>query len=243
MKKPYFFLLLIFLALFSCRQAKKITPDIELPGDSSLAPASFPDLKTYRGLFVVGRNRLSFRECDHPEKDFSVNDSTGKMKELYKTVFFHSPAFPFEYVYVEVKGEISAGSDTDLQKGFDSVITIKEVLTFEQKNYQNSCIPYDFWALGNDWSLQISQRESIMVFKDYSAVRAYVFEYFPPKNQNDEVFTYASNNYAAQASIKSVIKKEICFEDSSKNEFQYSVSVLINGKRFSGCAIKGSSVQ
>jgi uncharacterized membrane protein len=80
------------------------------------------------------------------------------------------------------------------------------------------------------------------VLKDFSSDMVYVFEYFPPKNTGDDVFTYASNNYAMQASIKAVIKKEDC-TDSSNNQFQYSASVIVNGKRYSGCAIKGSSIQ
>jgi uncharacterized membrane protein len=182
---------------------------------------------------------LSFRECDHPERDFAVIDSTGKMKDLYKAVFLHSPAFLYEYVYVEVKGKISVASDADASRGFDSVITVEDVLTFEQKNYQNSCIPYDFWALGKDWSLQVSEKEEMLVLKDFSTMKVYVFEYFPPKNQNDEMFTYAANNYAAGAAIKAVIKKEVCTEESSQSEFQYSARVIVNGKVFRGCAIKG----
>ena len=217
-------------------------PDVSQSVDTSATIPSSQG-KTFKGLFVVGKKILSFRECDHPEKDFAVIDSTGKMKELYHAVFLHSPAFPYEYVYVEVKGKISAAPDSIVQKGFDSIITVSKVLTFEQKNYQNSCIPYNFWALGKDWSLQVSEKENIIVLKDFNAMKVYVFEYFAPVKQGDNMVTYASNNYAAGAAIKARIKKEACTEDSSKNGFQYSATVIINGKVFSGCAIKGSAAQ
>jgi len=241
MKIPAFIVLsFVVLVQAGCKPEKKVTPEATMQEDTTSTSITSSD-KTYRGLFVVGKKVLSFRRCDQPDKDLAVIDSTGQMKELYKKVFLHSPAFPYEYVYVEVKGEIDPSDELMKVKEFDSVLTVKKIVTFEQKNYLNSCIPYDFWGLGKDWSLQVSAREGIIVFKDYSLLRAYVFEYFPPKDQNDDVVTYASNNYAAQVSIKSVIRKEECAGDSLKSEFQYSASVLINGRRYSGCAIKGSS--
>jgi uncharacterized membrane protein len=246
MKYLLFFSLLLLSALSSCKHAKKITPDVAMESDSSQQnigsnPSKDDNGRVFSGLFVVGRNVLSFRECDHSERDFAVVDSTGEMKQLYKTVFLHSPAFPYEYVYVQVRGELAPASESLSVQGFDSVLTVEKVLTFEQKNYQNSCIPYDFWVLGDNWSLQISMKEGVLVLKDFSSMMVYVFEYFPPANRDDEVITYASNNYAMQASIKAEIRKEPC-HDVANNQFQYSASVLVNGKRYSGCAIKGNSL-
>jgi len=237
-------LLLLCLLLLSCKHDKKITPDVT-SGPDSLTENNGSNLnevesgRVFSGLFVVGKNVLSFRECNHAERDFAVADSTGQMKKLYKTVFLHSPAFPYEYVYVKLRGEISSASESLKAQGFDSLITVKKVLTFEQKNYQNSCIPYEFWALGDQWSLQISMKEGVLVMKDYASMMVYVFEYFPPKNMNDELITYLSNNYAMQASIKVTIRKQEC-TDSSGNKFQYMASVIVNGKKYSGCAIKGT---
>jgi uncharacterized membrane protein len=246
MKTAILVSLLLLAAFFdACKREKKVLPDIQMPGDSTISEGANVNSgsKTFKGLFVVGRKLLSFRECDHPEKDLAVNDSTGKMKELYKAALLHSPAFPYEYVYVEVEGKTSVASAEDVKLGFDSLLTVTNVLTFEQKNYQNSCIPYDFWALGENWSLQISEKEGILVLKDFSAMNVFVFEYFPPRNQNDEVFTYTANNYAAGTAIKATIRMESCFEESSRNGFQYSATVIINGRSYHGCAIKGAAPQ
>ena len=235
------------LVILSCKQSKKITPDVSMPADSSGVSSneqavSETDGRIFKGLFVVGKSLLSFRECGKTDLDYAVADSTGKMRELYKALFLHSPAFPYEYVYVELNGEMKPADASLQSQGFDSILMVYKVLTFEQKNFQNSCIPYDFWALGDEWSLQISITEGVMVLKDFQMMQVYVFEYFPPINKGDEVFTYSSNNYAMQASIKAVIRKESC-ADASGNQFQYSASVLLNGKRYQGCAIKGNSVQ
>jgi len=241
------YLICICFLVLSCSHEKKITPDVasadqSLNGAGESSPNENASEKIFKGLFVVGKNGLSFRECEHPEKDFLVADSTLQLKQLYKSVFLHTPAFPNEYVYVEVRGELSAASESMKTQGIDSILTVKKVLTIEQKNYENSCIPYDFWAIGSNWSLQISMKEGVMVLKDLSEMKVYVFEYFPPKTDNDEVFTYSSNNYAMQASIKAVITKQSC-TDSSGNQSPYSASVLVNGKRYSGCAVQGTSIK
>ena len=228
------------LFVLSCRNEKKVLPPISDYKDSSSRSHSTAD-RTLKGLFVVGKNIRSFRSCDDPDKNYFVIDSTDQMVDLYKTMFLNSPAFPYEYVYVEVKGSVKPPSSEMISMGFDSVITVKDVLTFEQKNYRNTCIPYDFWALGNDpsWSLQVSEKEDIIALKDYTNNTVYLFEYFSPRIVNDEIFTYNSNNYANQTSISAVFKKQPCHEGDRNDQYEYSVSVIINGKKYSGCGIKG----
>ncbi|MEO5674933.1 MAG: hypothetical protein ABIQ74_09820 [Chitinophagales bacterium] len=236
-------MLWLFPVLFiSCRNNKMEESGINKLGDTVAAYPSFQNsgYKTFKGLFVSGKNMLTFRICDHPERDLAVMDSTGKMKDMYKAVFLHTPAFPYEFVYVEVKGTLSEADEESRKRGYDSMIIVNEVLAFEQKNYQNSCIPYDFWILGKDWSLQISENEQVLVLKDFTTMKVYVFEYFPPKKSSEELFTYASNNYASGAAIKTVIRKEAC-TDSSGNAFQYSATAVVNGKVYRGCAIKGTN--
>ena len=234
----------LLLLLLSCQQQeKKETPDVGKQ-EEDLSPIP-KQQKTYRGLFVVGKNMHSFRNCQDPDNNFWVDDTTGRMDELYHTMSENSPVFPYEYVYVEVKASASEAPSEIAAKGFDSILTVKEILTFEQKNYLNTCIPYDFWAIGagSGWSLQVSEKEGIIALKDYTAGRVYLFEYFSPKVVNDEVFTYHSNNYANQTAISAVFKKTPCADNVSGNEYSFSAYVIINGKRYSGCAIRGSKQQ
>jgi uncharacterized membrane protein len=240
----YFLLLVSASLIFSCNHEKKQPPGKAFTKDT-IETKQTESLKRYKGLFVSGKNMLSFRNCDNADINYFVIDSTHQMANLYKTMFMSTPAFPYEYVYVEIKGSAEDSPPEIAAKGFDSIIRVDEILTFEQKNYRNACIPYDFWALGNqpNWSLQVSEKEGILALKDYSNNEVYLFEYFAPKVVNDEVFTYNSNNYANQTSITAIFKKQACGDGVSNNQYQYSVSVLINGKRYTGCAIRGSSGQ
>src|SRR5215467_1991744 len=96
-----YFLLLVLLTsqlFYSCKHEKKITPEVKPDENSTEESGNHQNVsrnegKIFKGLFVVGKNIQSFRECDHADRDFAVVDSTGKMKQLYKTVFLHSPAF------------------------------------------------------------------------------------------------------------------------------------------------------
>ena len=234
------FIFLVAWTFVSCRQEKRSTPEIKQDSSEGTTDSQ-PRDRIYKGLFVVGRNMHSFRNCRDTENNYWIEDSTHQMDELYKTMFLNSPAFPYEYVYVEVRGVTGMANEQASAKGFDSTLTVKEILTFEQKNYRNTCIPYDFWALGDvpNWSLQVSQKEGILALKDFTDGQVYLFEYFSPKVVNDEVFTYNSNNYANQTAISAVFKKEQCSDATSKNEYLFSASVVVNGKRFEGCAIKG----
>ncbi|MBK6483816.1 MAG: hypothetical protein IPG01_11970 [Chitinophagaceae bacterium] len=237
-------LLFGMLILFSCRQeGKRIPENFIVPEEQSPAlPAIDADRKIYRGLFVAGKRMKSFKRCESPDVKYYVIDSTFQMDELYQTIFLNSPAFPYEYVYTEVRGEVVAAPEPAALQGFDSALVVYETLTFEQKNYRNTCIPYDFWALGTtpSWSLQVSAKEGILALKDYDNNMVYLFEYFAPKVVNDEVFTYYSNNYANQTAIIAIFKKASCSESPTDNAYSYTATIVVNGKRYSGCAIRKS---
>lgn len=238
-----FLLLIGVIAFISCKTEKKRLPDnLPIPEKKTAIAPKEEQRKTYKGLFVVGKSMKTFRSCGSPDNNYFVIDSTGQMSDLYEAIFRSSPAFPYEYVYAELKGMVEPASEAAALRGFDSSIVVYDILTFEQKNYRNTCIPYDFWALGNEpnWSLQVSEREGILALKDYSNDMVYLFEYFAPKVVNDEVFTYYSNNYANQTSISAIFKRMSCSDGMSDNEYEYSAIVVINGKRYSGCGIRGS---
>ncbi len=245
MKRAVFFV--VCCMVIACREERKRTPEItHLNTEQHVDSVQQSDgMKIYRGLFVTGRNGKTFRSCGSEKDNYYVIDSTHQLDELYKTIFQRSPAFPNEYVYVEMKGALQVGDRAASLHGFDSSIVAYDILTFEQKNYRNTCIPYDFWAIGNqpDWSLQVSSSEGIIALKDYSHNEVYLFEYFAPKIINDEVFTYYSNNYATQTAINAVFKRMSCNDGLPGNDYEYTATVIINGKRFSGCGIRGSDVQ
>lgn len=243
----FVFLFVAVCMLSACREERKQLPDIsgflpEMQPVDSIGQSNAQ--RIFKGLFVTGRNMKNFRSCDSERDNYYVVDSTHQLDELYRTIFQSSPAFPYEYVYVELKGELQLADKAAAMRGFDSSIVVYDILTFEQKNYRNTCIPYDFWAIGHepDWSLQVSAKEGILALKDYSSNEVYLFEYFDPKIINDEVFTYYSNNYATQTAISAVFKRVSCSDGTPGNDYEYSATVIINGKRFTGCGIRGSEV-
>lgn len=239
------FLVFAFCCLLACRNEKKRLPDIieSAPEQEPAAPTVYNQHKTFKGLFVVGKTVRSFQSCGNSSHNYFVIDSTHQMDDLYKTIFRNSPAFPYEYVYVEFRGGVEASDVTVAANGFDSSVVVYDILTFEQKNYRNTCIPYDFWGIGNnpDWSLQVSAKEGILALKDYANNTVYLFEYFAPKVVNDEVYTYASNNYATKTSITAIFKRMPCNDGASGNEYEYAATVIIDGKKYSGCGIRGEA--
>lgn len=111
----------------------------------------------------------------------------------------------------------------------------------EKKNFRNTCVPYDFWALGNEpnWSLQISEKENLIEFNLPSDKKVYYFFYEEPREENGIIF-YTSHNEIQRYAIDVSVKKEKCSDTMSEKVYDYSVEVEISGgKKYKGCGIKG----
>ena len=71
----------------------------------------------------------------------------------------------YRSVFASVKGFTLNSDSTNIPdpEKYYKILVIKEVIAVEGKNFRNTCIPYDFWCLGNEpnWSLQISKEENI----------------------------------------------------------------------------------
>ncbi|MBA3649685.1 MAG: hypothetical protein H0W62_14270 [Chitinophagales bacterium] len=236
------------LILISCRHqqtgenidiipVRDISPAQTVPDKAPSEPAG----KTYKGFFVSGATKHVFRDCADPDKDIWTDDS-GKLDHLYKALIKSSLTYPNEYAYTEVEGNMAVAPQEIRSRGYDSVLTVYKVLTFEQKNFRNSCIPYEFWVIGNkpNWSLQVSKKESLIALKDYTHGKVYIFPYFEP-GEMDDAITYRTENTAITAALQVVIKKQKCSEGSSKENYEFSAKVIMNGKVYRGCAIRGDS--
>lgn len=199
--------------------------------------------KTYEGMYIVNLNVNTFRDCNYPDSVYWVIDETKKLQGLYKETI--PVVNVYGSVYAKVKGELTQTKDTKLVERFPQTLVVKEVISVEKKNFRNTCVPYDFWALGNvpDWSLQISEKENLIEFYLPQEKKIYYFFYSEP-NETDSVITYASFNPIQRYVIEISIRKEKCTDTVSNNVYDYSVEAGIRGaKKYKGCGIKGEQVK
>lgn len=201
-------------------------------------------VRTFEGLITINLHEKSFRDCSNPDSLYLIKDETGTLINTYKELNPMNDIY--RSVFASVKG-FTVNSDslnnTDPDK-YLKVLFIKEVISAERKNFRNTCIPYDFWCLGNEpnWSLQISKEENLFEFFLPSEGKSYYFFYNEPKEE-DGIKKYFGYNNIQRTTINISIKKEKCSDTMSDKIYEYSVKVNLNDKtNYSGCAIKGNFV-
>lgn len=224
------------------------TSAIDSDSNSSIhindSTSALPDsvIKTFEGIYVLNLTENIFTDCNNPDSTYWVTDETKNLKGLYEKLY--STRNIYGAVYAKLKGEIVDTKDRigkNTSEKYPKTILVKEVLNIEKKNFKNSCLKYDFWALGNEpnWSLEISKTENRIEFIDYSQNQFYHFFYEEPRIEPGKII-YITHNNIQQYIIDVIIKEEKCSDTMSDIEYDYSVEVILSGgKRYKGCAIKG----
>ncbi len=182
-------------------------------------------IKDHKGIYNIKNNTIIL--CDD-SLSISVVDETKSLDTLISKLFPNDP----QPIYVEAKGILQP-------KDF----VIKEVFKAEQKNFRNTCIPYDFWCIGTEpfWNIQISKIENLIDFYDPMEQKNYHFEYSDPKNEKNRIVYTAKNK---TDKIQITIKTEACSDGMSERTYQHAAEINLNGNSFKGCAIKyGESIE
>ncbi len=222
MKKIF---ILYSLFLFSC------TTNVETPKqeDTLVSPEKAEakkanELKTFKGMYIEGK----FYDCDN-NAVFDVVGSVDKIDSIYKAIL---KPYLRQKIVVEFEGVVIDNSN----------IIIKKIISAEQKYYKNVCIPYDFWCVGNEpfWQVQISAKENLIDFYDPMNQKYYSFNYMVSKVENKIAIYQAQTK---SDTIKITINKGKCNDGMSDKEYNYSAEILLNGKKFKGCAIKYGELQ
>lgn len=199
-------------------------------------PAS-KEIRTFKGLYTFGNEVSTFRDCDNPSKVYWLEDESKKMNESYKKAHTFL-AYPYESIYVELKGYLKGKSTIGYAAEYENVLAVTEVTTAKQKSFNTACFAYEFVCLGNEpfWSVDIIPSEKIIALKDVGSEKTYTFPYKPAKVSGNTL-TYQTSNDKKQ-SIKILITKQTCSDGMSDRRYNYYAQVSINEKRLRGCAIK-----
>ncbi len=231
-------LILTVLIFQTCTNFEKRTVNVdsvERPDQNNLAADTSPIL--FKGLYIFGNEVRSFQDCSNTGKTYWVIDSAASLQERYeKTSRF--PSYPYESVYVEVKGYLSGKSEMGYASEYENVLVVTEVLKVEPKNFRTECYNYEFIALGNEpfWSLEIIPAEKRIVFKDVGVEKVTEFIYAPAKVANG-VYLYEATS-PSNDKLVAIIRQEKCSDGMSDRQYKYAAELRVNGKTYKGCAIK-----
>ncbi len=202
----------------------------------SLMPANTP--AEYRGLFVFDGNDSSFRDCAAPDARYLVVDESGGQLEQHYRRLLKYP-YPNQPIVAAVKGFVTPyfGSHElpDDRKGF---LVVSGVTSAETKNFRNTCIPYDFWALGNEpfWYAQVSEAEGVIEYRGMDDERTKVFAYQPPVEEKG-VKIFTGINQDSGDNIRLAVDSLSCSDGMSDRTYKLGVKLTINGKEVNGCGI------
>lgn len=238
--KQLFFVLSIGCVLFvSCRQ--QINNTGTNPDTSSNKTDSLAETEEYEGLYFPSKPGSSamLNVCFGKNHNLSypVEDETNSLDSLYRKSLPN--AYPYQTIYVKVKAELIAGGS----QAAPYTLRINAVLKAEFKNYQNDCIPYEYWCMGNEpfWQIQISEKENLIDFYEPMEQKTIHFEYVKSQLKNEGIY-YSTKNETNSIEIK--IKKEKCSDGMTEKKYNYSAVVLLNDKNYSGCAIaQGETIE
>ncbi|MCS7035241.1 MAG: hypothetical protein RMJ33_02525 [Saprospiraceae bacterium] len=207
-------LLAIAFVWWQCKQTPKTPAAVE-----SAPPAE----TTLRGYFSKSDQGALLRACPDGKK-YRVNDATRLLDSLYEQACMPAP-IPGEAVYAVLTGVLSDDGQT---------FTVQRADTLTSKGPNNACLGWEFWASGTEpfWSLQISEAEGSLFFKDIGLEEGQAFAWSAPKTDGKSTWTYESGD------LKAVIKKAKCSDGMSELEYNYSVELNIAGRKLRGCAIR-----
>lgn len=232
MRKLLFLFFIISFLLFSCHRQENTSKII--PPTTTIKKDTIHEVEEFEGLYFPSKPGSSglLKVCftESHSLSYPVVDETNSLDTLYKKTLPN--AYPFQTIYIKAKGElIASGSQAD-----PYTLQIKSVLKTEFKNYQNDCIPYEYWCMGNEpfWQLQISEKENLIDFYDPMEQKTVHFNYSKSQIKNGNVI-YSAKNGIDTIEIK--IKKEKCSDGMSEKKYNNSVTVQLNNKIYKGCAV------
>jgi len=240
--------MLISLAACTPKTAPTKTPASGGPVDSGMKESAAKDdmpidkvEQTYVGLYRQRDGKLEFTPCEAPEKSYWVLGETEALEELYASAI--RQGYEGQNVVASMRGVLKKPKPSRgaaMASPYDAQLVVSEVVKVRPKNFRNTCVPFDFWGLGNEpfWSLQISEAEGIIEFSKLGAATE-VAEYVKPSIENEGLTSRYFMTFPSGQRMKVKVTKEDCKDSMAGNPYDYSIEVSYNGEVLKGCATKG----
>jgi len=226
---------------------QRIWAAVEMAGGAPLQNNSPQTLKTLMppakveeatGLYIFASQNSRFRDCAEPDANYFVVDETGgSLEKKYRSLIKYP--YPDQAAVAKLKGYKAAyHANLTLPNGFAGFFVVNEMLEMEQKNFRNTCIPYEFWAVGTEpfWQAEISAAEGVIEYRGMDDEQTKVFAYQSPTIE-DSVKIYTGVNQDSGDNIRIEVSKKPCSDGMSDRNYRLQVKLNVNGKEMNGCGI------
>ena len=232
MKKINIISIALLLLIIACESKtntseKSVTEAVVKP-DGTKADT---EVKRYIGLFSYGSKGSFFRPCGRDSTMWAVMDSSGEMATRYKTVYQYG--YDNQSVMAFIDGSLLGKSTNET----DNVLKINTLVKLEQKDWDGYCMGFEFVIFGSKpfWAVEISPKEQYIDFNDEANLKYHHFKYVKPITEGD-TRTYETVSFDGKETLKIVITKGPCKDDSNPKPYPFSGQVILNGKIYNGCA-------
>ncbi len=225
----YLFIGLFFtISFLSCQESASKENKQAVAVDTKSAPDA--EVKRYIGLLSHGTGGTFFRPCGRDSTRWAVEDVTGEIAAKYKTVY------PYGYDGQSVMSYVDASLLGKTVDGTDNTIKIVKTEKIVQKDWDGYCMGFEFVVFGSKpfWAVEISPKEQYIDFNDEANLRYHHFKYVKPIIEGD-VRTYETVSFDGKETLKIVITKSKCMDDSNPKPYPFSGKVNLNGKVYNGC--------
>ena len=217
------------------------TSEKEALSQPDVAVTDMPDddlARNFVGLYRERDGKLEFVPCEAAEKSYWVLGNTERLTSLYESAT--RQGYPGQYVVASVKGMLrkpSPSRGAAMASPYTAQLEVSEVVEVRPKNFRNTCIPYEFWALGNEpfWSLQISAAENVVEFSQLGSKTISAKYVKPTTDAADGPIRYYIPFDNGQR-MKVTVMTQSCEDSMAGNKYPYTVELEYNGQTYSGCA-------
>lgn len=226
---------------------QRIWAGLQLAGAQSMKNESpltlralMPPVKVepHDGLYVFDAKNSSFRDCAEPSLRYLMVDETdGSLERNYRQLLKYP--YPGQSVVAALKGYSAPYyGELTLPNGFAGFFVTTELIKMETKNFRNTCIPYDFWAVGTEpfWYAQVSAAEGIIEYRGMEDEKTKVFAYQSPV-QADSTKIFTGVNQDSGDNIRIELSNKPCSDGMSDRQYSLEVKLSMNGKALNGCGI------
>jgi uncharacterized membrane protein len=195
-------------------------------------------VEVHAGLYAFGTKNSSFRDCAEPDQRYLMVDETGgSLEQKYRQLLKYP--YPNQPVVADLKGYTAPYyGELTLPNGFAGFFVATEIIKMETKNFRNTCIPYDFWAVGTEpfWYAQVSAAEGVIEYRGMEDETTKVFAYQSPV-EADSTKIYTGVNQDSGDNIRIELGSKPCSDGMSDRQYSLEVKLTMNGKELSGCGI------
>ena len=196
--------------------------------------ASAPEL--HRGLFRVRAGKYEFTPCEAPERTYWVIGDTDELLDVYEAATIDG--YDGQNIVAALRGQLvtprpSRGAAQ--ASPYDAQLRVSAVERVRAKSPRDACLPYDYWASGNEpyWSLQVSAAEGVIELSRMGAPTIAAPYVEPVVSEQGRVTSYVAEGTRQRLRVRVIA--ETCVDAMAGTTYPYRVEVEAGEERLTGC--------